>query len=435
MRDSGRIAAAIEILTQFEERRLPVTDIIAAWGRLNRFAGSGDRAWISGLVLDTLRTRRSIAWRMESEDARAAVLGTLRFTWDWSVEQIATAAAEEPHGPGQLTQAEKASLENGRPLEESPDAIGADVPDWIMPLLARISDNPVAEGQAFGARAPIDIRVNLLKADREKAAKALAHTAAGTTDLVENALRVPAPTPHAKAPALGALPAFGKGFVEVQDLGSQIAALAAGNIAGAQVLDLCAGAGGKTLALGALAGNTGQIFAWDADGRRLKPIFDRLRRAGARNVQVRSPLDGATLDDLADKMDVVFVDAPCSGSGTWRRKPDTKWRLSEAQLQRRMAEQDAVLGEAARYVKPGGRLVYVTCSLFAEENEDRLSAFLHDHPDFSLADPVGQMAATGLLAEGAGERLSTLRGESIGLRLTPHRTGTDGFFVAALNRR
>ncbi|NHK27513.1 RsmB/NOP family class I SAM-dependent RNA methyltransferase [Parvularcula flava] len=433
MRDAGRIDAAIEILTEFENRHLPIKDIISNWGRMNRYAGSGDRAWISGLVLDAIRSKQSIGWRMEDDSPRAVILGALRFLWDWSGQRIADAAAEEPHGAGALSEVESTRLSEPREISDAPAHVQADMPEWIYPLLAAVSDDPVEEGQAFTGRAPVDIRVNLLKSDVAKAEKALAAANAERSALVANALRVPAPDADAKAPALGPMPAFGKGFVEVQDAGSQLAALAAGKVEGLQVMDLCAGAGGKTLALAAMMANKGQVYAWDADGRRLKPIFDRLRRAGARNVQVRSPLDGGSLEDLAARMDVVFVDAPCSGSGTWRRKPDTKWRLSPQQLESRTAEQDAALLEGSTYVKPGGRLIYVTCSIFREENEDRLKTFLATHERFSVVDPIEAMASTGLLAEGARERLEACRNE-YGIRLTPARTGTDGFFISVLQK-
>ncbi len=206
----------------------------------------------------------------------------------------------------------------------------------------------------------------------------------------------------------------------MQDIGSQIAASAAGEIKGKQVLDFCAGGGGKTLALAAAMGNTGQLYAYDSDARRLTDTVRRSQRAGVRNLQVRSPIEKDPLRGLEAKMDLVFVDAPCTGSGTWRRHPDAKWRLSPEQLERRMAEQDAVLDGAAPFVKTGGRLVYVTCSLFAEENEDRVAAFLARTSGFALVPAAGPADAF-LTAEGY-------------LRLTPRGAGTDGFFVATLRR-
>jgi 16S rRNA (cytosine967-C5)-methyltransferase len=205
---------------------------------------------------------------------------------------------------------------------------------------------------------------------------------------------------------------------------------------GEQVFDLCAGAGGKTLALSAMMANKGQVFATDRDRSRLAPIYERIKRAGARNVQIRET--GAALEPLEGHMDAVLVDAPCTGTGTWRRRPDAKWRLTDRAVAERVEEQRTVLAEAARYVKPGGRLVYVTCSLLPEEDGDQVEAFVAAHPEFAVlsgAEIVANAAAvpsTGLSdpapLAGAALLLPT------GLVLTPHRTGTDGFFVAAMRK-
>jgi 16S rRNA (cytosine967-C5)-methyltransferase len=234
-------------------------------------------------------------------------------------------------------------------------------------------------------------------------------------------VRIAAPAASERAAPVEVAPAFERGWFEVQDAGSQIAALVAGDIRGNQVLDFCAGGGGKTLALAAAMGNSGQLYAYDSDARRLSETVKRATRAGVRNLQVRSPIDPKALEGLDGRMDLVFVDAPCTGSGTWRRHPDAKWRLTPQQLERRIAEQDAVLAAAAPFVKPGGRLIYVTCSLLAEENEDRVVAFTAAHPDF---------AAEGVELAGA----ETWRTPDGYLRMTPRSAGTDGFFVATLRR-
>ncbi len=402
MRDGGRLSAAISVLEDIENRHKPVRLALKAWGDASRFAGSKDRAFVSGLVLDALRRRRSLGWMMGADTPRAVAIGVLRFVWNWPIERVAQAAAEEPHGPGPLADEEKAPP---RPMADAPDAVRGDYPDWLEPHLARVFGEARAqEGAALAARAPVDLRVNLLKTDPARAAKALEPLKA---ELLEGAaFRIPAPDPTERAGAVETIPAFGKGWFEVQDQGSQIAAAAAGDIKGRQVLDFCAGGGGKTLALAAAMGNTGQLYAYDADARRMADLTPRAIRAGVRNLQVRSPVEKEPLKALTGRMDVVFVDAPCTGTGTWRRHPDTKWRLTPEQLERRMAEQDTVLDEAAPYVKAGGRLVYVTCSLLAEENEDRLAAFLERHPGFRAA----------------GEYR----------RMSPLTTGTDGFFVAVL---
>jgi 16S rRNA (cytosine967-C5)-methyltransferase len=420
LRDGGRLSAAIEVLEDIEARHRPVKLALKGWGEHSRFAGSKDRAFVSGLVLDALRRKRSLAWMMGSETARALVLGAVRFGWDWPLERIVEAVAEEPHGPGALSEDEARLLETPRSLDDAPAAVRGDYPDWLDANFARVLGEARAdEMAALSARAPIDLRVNLLKTDPERAAKVLTPLKAEHVDILPQAFRIVAPDPTQRAGSVETIPAFGKGWFEVQDLGSQLAAAAAGEVKGKQVLDFCAGGGGKTLALAGAMGNTGQLYAYDNDARRMGDLVPRATRAGVRNLQVRSPVEEDPLRGLAGKMDVVFVDAPCTGTGTWRRHPDTKWRLTPEQLERRMAEQDKVLDEAAPQVKPGGRLVYVTCSILAEENEDRLTAFRERHPGFTVK-PI-DLAGLPVTPEGY-------------LRMTPLKTGTDGFFVAALER-
>ncbi|WP_375208233.1 RsmB/NOP family class I SAM-dependent RNA methyltransferase [Hyphococcus sp.] len=426
MRLSGRLSAAIEILTDFEARRVPLKTAIADWARSNRYAGAKDRAFISGLCLDALRRRRSLAASMDDDSARAATLGAVRFLWKQSAEDIAAAVVEE-HGPGALSEQEEAALAS----EALTSA--ADYPEWLEPQIARVFGDGAAQVMnAFCERADIDLRLNTLKAAPEKALAALKTVKAEAIPFSTVAARIAAPDPSEKAPGVTVIPAFNKGWVEVQDLGSQIAASAAGAIKGAQVLDYCAGGGGKTLALAAMMENTGQLYAYDRDASRLKPLFHRAKRAGIRNLQIRSPAGGEGLDDIEGKMDVVFVDAPCTGAGTWRRHPDTKWRLTEKQLQMRMAEQDKVLEEASRFVKPGGRMVWVTCSFLMEENEDRLAAFLETHGAFSRAPVLPFMEQSGLITEDGKAALAGCVTTDGAIRLTPDKIRADGFFVAVL---
>jgi 16S rRNA (cytosine967-C5)-methyltransferase len=424
LRDGGRLAAAIEVLAEVEDRRRPVRLALKAWGERARYAGAKDRAFVSGLVLDALRRRRSTAWRMGDESPRAATLGVLRFAWDWPVERIAEAAAEDPHGPGALSDAERAALERPRDLAEASPPVRGDYPDWLDDELARaFGEARVEEAQALAQRAPVDLRANRLKTGPGKAMKVLEPLPVRATGVLPEALRIEAPKADERAAAVEAMPAFVKGWVEVQDLGSQIAAACAGEIKGQQVLDLCAGGGGKTLALAAAMENTGQIYAYDADARRLTDTIRRAERAGVRNLQVRTPAKPEPLKGLDGRMDLVFVDAPCSGTGSWRRHPDTKWRLTPQALERRQADQDLVLDQAAGFVKPGGRIVYVTCSVLPAEDEDRIAAFLARRPEFGVRPASDDPSfAKWLTPDGY-------------LRLTPRSARTDGFFVAVLARR
>lgn len=435
MRLSGRLSAAIEVLTDFETRRVPLKTALADWARGARYAGAKDRAWISGLCLDVLRKRQSLATIMTDDTPRAAVIGCLFFEWSTAIDELRAALTEEPHGAGALTEAEFARLEKTASGEEFTPAVSGNFPEWLAPNIERVfGENTVRVMSAFAERADIDLRLNGLKVDSEKALSALKSVKANSIPLLNNAARISAPNPSEKAPAVTVIPAFNKGWVEVQDLGSQIAASAAGEVKGAQVLDFCAGGGGKTLALAAMMENTGQLYAFDRDPHRLKPLFHRAKRAGVRNLQIRSPAGDEGLEDLNNKMDVVFVDAPCTGAGTWRRHPDTKWRLTEQQLQRRMKEQDIVLTQAAAFVKPGGRMVWVTCSFLMEENEDRLASFLETHSEFSQESVIEAMTASKLLTTEGREVLSSLSTPEGAVRLSPDKIRADGFFIATLRR-
>jgi 16S rRNA (cytosine967-C5)-methyltransferase len=235
-----------------------------------------------------------------------------------------------------------------------------------------------------------------------------------------------------KSPAMHAERAYLKGLVEIQDEGSQLAALLAGATPGAQVVDLCAGGGGKTLALAAAMENKGQIHATDDDKRRLAPIHARLKRAGVRNAQVHTPsANGDALARFDGQIDLVLIDAPCTGIGTWRRNPDAKWRIRPGALEVRVKEQIAVLERAASLLKPGGHIAYVTCSLLDEENGAQVRAFVGRHPDFSVQKPAETAKALGERAY-LFQRAALISEE--GLLMTPRRTDTDGFFVSVLRK-
>jgi 16S rRNA (cytosine967-C5)-methyltransferase len=426
---AARVAAAIEVLDVIAARREPASESLKDWGKSHRFAGSGDRSAIAGLVYDALRRKASARWIMGAETARAEMLGALREARRLDVAAIAGLFTGEGHAPAALSAEERLRLESAT-LDDAPDPVRGDYPEWLAPSFAKaFGDNAAAEGAALAERAPVDMRVNTLKGAREAAEKQLAHLGVARTPLSPVGLRVVV-GPDGRAPALQAEPAYAKGLVEVQDEGSQLASLLAGAAKGTQVLDLCAGGGGKSLALAAVMGNTGQIHATDSDGRRLTPMFARVERAGARNIQIRAPRGAADiLADLEGRCDLVFVDAPCTGVGAWRRNPDAKWRTRPGALEQRQRDQAEVLEKAARFVKPGGSICYTTCSLLREENEDRVAAFLEAHADFLPRDAAHMARAAGL--PDLASRASPF---GPGLRLSPRQTGTDGFYVASLAR-
>ncbi|MBV9245094.1 MAG: RsmB/NOP family class I SAM-dependent RNA methyltransferase [Methylobacteriaceae bacterium] len=427
MTPSARLSAAIEVLADIEARRRPAADALKDWGLAHRFAGSKDRAAVASLVYDGLRRKSSSTWIMGADTPRAAVLGALRELRGVGAESIAALCSGEGHAPAPLSDDEQARLTHVR-LDDAPAHVRGDYPEWLAPsFAAAFADDAAEEGRALAQRAPLDVRVNALKADRAKAMKALAHLHPEPTLLSPIGLRLPL-AEDGRGPSLQGEPAYVKGLVEVQDEGSQLAALLSGVHAGQQVLDLCAGGGGKALAFAAMMENKGQVYATDSDGRRLTPIYPRLERAGARNVQVRAPRGADDrLADLHARCDVVVVDAPCTGTGTWRRNPDAKWRMRPGALAQRLREQDEILEKAVEFLKPNGRLVYITCSVLREENEDRVAGFLGRHSGFEPIDPTR-------LAEAAGlpeiARFASPHGPA--LRLTPRAAGTDGFFVAAL---
>jgi len=432
MTPAARLAAAIEVLAAIETERRPAADALKTWGLAHRFAGSGDRAAIAGLVYDALRRRASSAFLMGDDTARGIVLGMLRRERELDTEAIARLADGSKYGPAELSADERQRLDAGS-ISGAPSYIAGDYPEWLDPHFERsFGDMRVEEGAALASRAPLDLRVNTLKAERAAAAAMLADLAPEPTRWSPWGLRIRL-SADARNPAVHAEPAFLKGLVEVQDEGSQLAALFSGAKPGEQVLDLCAGAGGKTLALAAMMENKGQIFATDDDKRRLAPIHDRLKRSGARNVQVRTPKSiGGEIADLAGRMDLVLIDAPCTGTGAWRRNPDAKWRMRPGALEQRITEQAEILDRAAPLLKPGGRIAYVTCSVLDSENGAQVKAFLARNGDFSLQAPAK-------VAEALGDRAlvfaKTARLSDEGLLMTPRTTDTDGFFVSVMKRR
>jgi 16S rRNA (cytosine967-C5)-methyltransferase len=430
MRDGARAAAAIEVLADIEARKRPASEALKDWGLAHRFAGSGDRAAIGNLVFDALRKRASSGYAMEDDGPRSIVLRTLVSGWGMTPDQVAALADGSKHAPEPLSEPELAGLARAVP-RDAPAHVRGDFPEWLVPEFARaFGDGAAEEGAALAMRAPVDLRVNTLKATREKVLKALARFDAQPTPHSPLGVRILPAAGPGRSPHVEAEPGHGKGWFEVQDGGSQLATLLAGAKPKQQVIDLCAGAGGKTLALSAAMQSTGQLYAYDADRMRLRPIFERLKRAGARNVQVLQAGDTAALTALEGRMDLVLIDAPCTGSGVWRRRPDAKWRLRSEMLEARQAEQRTVLDQGAALVKQGGRLAYVTCSVLPSENRDQVEAFLARHPGFKLVPwhALWDAALPGAPAPPSAD------GSDDALLMTPLSHGTDGFFVAVMER-
>jgi 16S rRNA (cytosine967-C5)-methyltransferase len=429
------IQAAIELIQVIVEGRQPADDVAGGYFRRHRFAGVKDRAAIAEHLYAVLRRLAAIDWwiarvgRGLPATPRARVFGALLLVEGWRAEQVIGACDGDRFRPLPPSTPELVLIEAlaGKTIEhpEMPFWVRCNFPAWLEPALTEIyGERLAAEMAALNGSAPLDLRVNRLKTGRAEARAALAAIGieAIPTSLAPTGLRVRARIP------LSTLEIFKSGGVEVQDEGSQLAALLAQAKPGMRVVDFCAGAGGKTLALAAEMANKGQILALDVSETRLTRSAQRLRRAGVSNVERRalSTERDKWVKHHAGSFDRVFVDAPCSGTGTWRRNPDAKWRLQQQDLDELTALQSRILASAARLVKPGGRLIYATCSLLPAENDRRIEAFLADSPEFALL-PIGGVwrDAFGTECPESGDML----------HLTPARHETDGFFVAVMERR
>jgi 16S rRNA (cytosine967-C5)-methyltransferase len=432
MTPAARLSAAIEVVETIDSARVPAAQALKEWGGSHRFAGSGDRAAIAGLVWDVLRRRASSAWIMESDSARARVLGMLKVERGMGVGAIAALCDGSRFAPQPLTDTERSALAS-RTTDNAPPPVAGDYPEWLDLHLAQVfGDDRAAEAAAMASRAPLDLRVNTLKAKREKVLRSLSHLDAKETPWSPLGLRIELGA-DAKNPGIHAEEDFIKGAVEVQDEGSQLAALFSAAKPGEQVIDLCAGAGGKTLALAAMMGGKGRLIATDRDKRQLAPIHERLSRAGVHNAEVRAPKGEAEpLADIKASADLVLIDAPCSGTGTWRRNPDAKWRMRPGAIEIRLKDQIEVLDRASAMVKPSGRIAYITCSVLPPENSEQIRTFVARHPEFSVQPPEQTVSVLWDKAEAFAE--AALRTEE-GWLMTPRRTGTDGFFVSILRRQ
>lgn len=367
MTPAARLSAAIELVDAALAGE-PAERALTRWARASRFAGSKDRAAVRDLVFDALRRRRSLAWAAGAETGRAVLLAQ-QAAEGADLDALCTG---EGYDPAPLTATERAALAAPRP--GAPDPVRLDYPDFLdAPLRAALGAGFEPVLRAMQTRAPVDLRVNTLKTTPGAAMVVLARDGvqAEPHPLAPAALRV-IENPRAVA----ASRAYSQGMIELQDVSSQFAAAMAGAEPGMTVLDYCAGGGGKTLALAAAMANRGRLLAWDANPRRMADLPERARRAGA---ELRI-LGAEELGRLGAACDLVLVDAPCSGTGAWRRKPEGKWRITPEEAASYPPLQDEILDAAARHVRPGGRLVYATCSLLGAENEERAAAFAARRP-------------------------------------------------------
>ena len=445
MTPGARLSAAIEVLDTLVVERARADEVLKAWGRTHRYAGSGDRRAIAERVYAVLRARGRIAWRMGADDGRALVAGSLVEADGLGVVNVSALFSGEGHAPGALSPEEHARL--SEPPSSPPPHVQAGVPAFVGDLLeARFGAGWMAEARGLiGERAPLDLRLNTLRGGREAALRLLAHDKLEpeATALSALGLRLPA----ALAPDIQRTRAWLDGWVEVQDEASQVAAALAGAAPGMTVVDYCAGGGGKTLALAAAMGlradpaggdegSSGRtrLIACDVNARRLDALTPRLARAGAGAKVCRIGPDGEGTGDLDGQAQLVFVDAPCSGSGTWRRHPEAAWRLTPETVARMATLQASILARAARLVAPGGRLLYATCSVLDAENREVAHAFEQAHPAFRPVAVAEAAARAPQLTPAAAERLAACAEPGHMLQLTPRRTGTDGFFAALFER-
>jgi len=427
MRLGGRLSGAIEVLNDIETRRRPVADALKDWGLSRRFAGSGDRAAVGNIVYDALRMKLSHAYLMDSASPSAIAHAVMFRQWGFTPESLAAEFEGDKFAPEPLEQDALTAFQSQK-LEDAEPYIRGDIPEWVVPLFEEnFAADWLREAQALATRPSLDLRANTLKADRAKVIRALEEAQPRASAIARNGIRIPSGEGPSRLPNVTAEPSFAKGWFEVQDEGSQIVAdlVMAGE--GEQILDYCAGGGGKTLALAATMNNKGQVHAYDSDRKRLAPIIERLKRAGTRNVQVHE--HEKSLKPLEGRFDRVLVDAPCTGTGTWRRRPDTKWRLTAKNLDERIGQQSEALEKAAAYVRPGGYLCYVTCSVLPQENQGQVASFLEAKRGFEMVSALdGWNSLFGHLP------VKPHSSDGLTLTLSPAATDTDGFYFAMMRK-
>ncbi len=435
MTPAARIQARIDILDLVAAGDRPADRVLDAFTRARRYMGSKDRRAVAEGVYEVLRRRARLSWWCARVDGVSGEpvgrdLAIAASAMELGAERTRLLFDGTQYGPAPLDDREWALARSlsGQDLDHADQERAArlELPAWLAPKLTEAFGSELeAEMTALNAVAPLDLRVNALKSDRDSVRAAMAQAGMDTASIPFLPLGLRA----GRQMAVKNTPAYRDGLVEIQDAGSQIAALMCDARPAMAVVDFCAGAGGKSLALAASMNNQGVLIALDVDQARLDRAAGRLRRAGADLAERRVLKGEAWLRVQAGKYDRVLVDAPCSGSGAWRRDPHARWQLTPERLAGYRDAQARSLDKAATLVRPGGRLIYVTCSVLPEENEHQIEAFSHGRDGFSLL-PAAQVWAEALGSENPGPE--TFR-ESC-LRLTPARHGTDGFFVAVLER-
>jgi 16S rRNA (cytosine967-C5)-methyltransferase len=389
----------------------PADQVLSRFFREHRGLGQNERAFVAETAFAVLRRKRSLEAAAGSADPRALVAAALLRTQGFSARAL----------EGLLDESLMRRIRDARNAELAP-AVRADLPDWLWEKLVdqHGEDEALRIAQGLLNSAPLDLRVNLARLERNSARARLGDDGLQAADTPYS----PAGLRIAGRPAINRHPLFVEGLLEVQDEGSQLLAWLLAPRRGEMIGDYCAGAGGKTLAVAMLMRGTGRIYAMDISAKRLAALAPRAARAGVTSVHTLVlGEDDARARRLAGKLDRVLVDAPCSGFGTLRRNPDLKWRHGPEAIAELAAKQRRILGAAARLVRPGGRLVYATCSILREENDAVATEFQNEHPDFRSLS-CAELLAAQRIALDTGERL----------RLLPHLHGTDGFYAAAFSK-
>lgn len=434
MTPSARLQAVISILETIGTVKVPMDTVIGDYMRHRRYIGSKDRAFIANRVYECIRHKARIEWHLASINvqqvtARLCALTAYIFMDDRKEKDIGKLFDGSKYGPEKLAKEEISVLSRmyGRALhpKDMPVEVRVECPfEYAERLKDIFGENFETEMAAMLETAPLDMRVNVTRCSREKAKNFLEADGVecDETQLSPWGLRAKGKT------YLSRTKAFAKGWIDIQDEGSQLIALACDAKPGNQVLDYCAGAGGKTIALANAMEGKGRIVAMDIDTRRLNKSKDRFKRAGVSdNIEVR-PLEDVKnkkwLKRQKGKFDVVLVDVPCSGSGTWRRNPDMRWITYGPELEALQSIQAEILETVSDIVKPGGRLVYATCSLFREENETQIEKFLEENKEFEAVDLSGHWPS---------DNPNPCQGKY--MRLTPAQHQTDGFFTAVMQKR